>query len=108
MGAEIAQKPAAGERDRNIPTRSVASVAWWCRAGSTTTTEREVRRRKKTSFSLGVYLAGSPKAVEIASFDDQGDEPAGRLQLVLFAFSPENCLTGIDRFIDATRAADLS
>jgi hypothetical protein len=31
---------------------------------------RTVRRRGKARFSLAVYLARSPKAVEIASFDD--------------------------------------
>jgi hypothetical protein len=33
---------------------------------------RTVRRRGKAKFTLAVYLASTPKAVEIASFDDQG------------------------------------
>lgn len=33
---------------------------------------RTVRRRGKTRLSLAVYLARSAKAIEIASFDDQG------------------------------------
>jgi hypothetical protein len=70
---------------------------------------RTVSRRGKARLTFAFYLASSPKAIEIASFDDQGGQPAGRLHLMLFAFSQEDCLTGRNRFVDATtRAADLS
>ena len=50
----------------------------------------------------------APEAIQILALDDQGGQTTGRLQLMLFAFSPEDRLTGLNRFIDATRAADLS